>query len=1248
MATVGVTGNLQRDDSKDMRLEQDNLAARMSDALAKPGPLRDALRQLDRLGRRARMLLLSRRAFGLVASVAGVVAVAVAIDWVFRFPSWFRAIGLFVGLAFFASAAVKLLLPAWRFRPSPTDLALRVERTAPALRGRLASGIEFALSESGRESPLAERAMVDLAERLSGESLLSWLAPRRSLAELTTALLTVAVVGLISLIVPEHAAIGVKRVLLPFVGAEWPARTAIESLLGGGTHHAKGEPLLLQARLTKGDDPGERVTADITLTRDDGSTVESSVVLTRQPDGRYERVLDGDALAASAEIRFRSADAETDRERVAFVEPPSVKRAAVVIEPPAYAAREIEPRAVDLGDGTDERAALRDPVLSGSSVVVEIELNESLGTDEGGIVERMVELSESARADPRLTIDPTDPRRWRLSWRMAGPAVLGLRLVDAHGIANPEEIAFRLESSEDRAPGCAVLTPSVDESVLATALVPVEIEARDDVGLAKFGLLITRRPGDGNGGSLGNAEPEAFGDSVTEVSGTTARRAEALDLAALSVRAGDALTLVAAAEDGFEMDGRRHERVTSAPRTIRIISETELGKQVRAQLSTIRRAAIRLDEQQGELLAATQNGRFDPAVERGQAQVSERLRAAGESLNDVLSRMDRNRVVDDELRSTLDQAADLLETASRASAGASESLRARREANGRPEEVEREAKAAEAAQEDVRAELEDLVKLLDRDEDSWAMGRAIDRLREELGELNRRTAETGKRTVGQRREELAPADRTALEGLATQQREAAQEAQELLDELRKRAESVERTDRARAEAMRDAAKAGEERRLQRNLEQAGEELRQNRIEQARANQQQAIDALEEMRQGLDDVRKARVEELRRALESLEQSIDRLIRVNEDELIELARVDGPAAVEPIAERAKAMARLSQNTRAVASEARAAGNEANPAARLLDRAADSHGGAVNFMRMTPPNLDEAKLAEERGLAFLQDARRQTRETRDQVERREAERKRAEIVAAYRKIHEKQVGVRDATVALRPKTDPAAPGEAPRLDRRGLIESRRLALAQGEVRSDLDGVRAAHDEVRESEAFSQAHELLGGWASEASERIGRGDLSDDTVAGQGLVISTLEQLIEAMNEQAAADENDRFQAPQQSDDQGQQGNGGNGQQQDKAIPPVTELKLLRGLQVQVLERTRRLDRRREVGGATNEIEAELRAVADLQSRLLKAASDVVRKIERPTGVGEEPQPGETPGSDGEAKDDEVDRPSGEGSQP
>lgn len=1180
-------------------------------------PLQSTIRELESLGRRARGLILLRRTMGVVAATVGGAAVAIVLDFIFRFPAPLRALVLAAGVAALAILAVRLISAAWRFRPTPMDLALRIERSSPSLRGRLASGIEFAQSGADRESPLAARSVADAAARLGSESLGDWLAPRRSLAELSTAVASIALVVAVSLLVPAYAMIGAKRLVLPFGDHRWPARTAVESLIGEKRYHARGSALLLAARLSEGDGVKERVVAEVVVERENGARDREELVLTRQADGRYERVLEADPSIRSASIRFRSADAETDVQAIEFVPPPAIAAARLRLEPPEYALDTLEAREVDLGDGTDGRAHPKEPVLEGSQATIDLVLAAPLAApiDEGALAawrDRMVAIDG---AEASLEVDAADASRWRLAWRVAGPAEFRFTLEDDLGIRASDEARFRIDATRDRAPSVAVLEPAVDESVLPTAIVPMGFEARDDVGVVRAGLVVQRRP-------AGASEAGVVRDEVVERSGNLVRDGSGLELAAIGAQPGDLVLIAASAEDGFRgAAGERHEPAISATRTLRVIDEIELGRQIRGQLASVRRASIRVDQQQAELAAAAENGRFDPALERGQAQVSERLRAASAAVRELDQRLRRNRLDDEQLAATLAQAEDLLDAAAAASATASESMQARRERSDATEVAEAEV-AARQAQEEVRAELEDLIRLLDRDEDSWAMARQIDRLREEVAELARRTEAVGRRTVGQREDQLAPADREELERIAAEQQEAARSAANLVDELRARAESVERQDRPRADAMREAARVAEERRLERNLEQGAQDVQENRLQQGQQAQQAAAEALDRMRGELENVRKARTETLRRALESLEQSIERLVRQAEDELIALARITDPTDSDAFAERGRAMAKLAQNTQAVAGEARAAGPEAGRIGRVLDRAADAQGSAVPHLRARPAKVAEATAAEERGLALLREALEAAKSAREEVERQENERKRRELMAAYRKLLERQGSIRAATAAARPANADA------RLDRRGIIESRRLSILQGELGRDVGGLAGEHPELGESEIFADANELIEEWASDASRRLGDGDLASGTTDLQDDILDSIATILSSLD---TPEDTDPFQ-DDRGEGEGQSGGSSSGEGQEQLLSAVAELKVLRGMQRQVLDRTKRLDASIAGPATSPRIDEARSSLVRTQERIVELTERLMRKMERPAlpagdPGGEAPRPEPTP---------------------
>ena len=1162
------------------------------------------LLDLERLGRRARILLVARAVTIGLASMVAAITMLAAVDWIVRFPGWLRLVVLVVGAAAIFGSLRRLLGPALAFRPTAIDLALRIERSEPSMEGRLASGVEFAANGLDHASPFARRTVEDVVSRVAGVSVLGALRPSRPLASMAPAAAGLAVAFALALAFPEMSSIAVRRVLLPLGAAAWPARTAVEPLMGESLYRPKGEALVLAARLTRGDGEDARVVARVRSRRGDTFGATEDLVLTRQPDGRYERVLEGDPLRDAIEISFVASDSESPTATIDFFPRPAIATSQLRAIPPAYATGAIEPIERDLGDGTDERASLREPLLAGTAITLDLELDRPLKAPEGQADAWIPWRLGDAPVVATRTSD--SPERWSLAWTAGAPAIpetLELGLVDALGITNGETIRFRIPFFRDQPPVATVLEPATDESVLPTALIDLAIEGSDDVGLAFLGSVTRRTPIEGGDG-------EIVRDTGTEDSGRRTRRDETLDLAEIGAKAGDTIVIRAVAEDGFENTiadpsagfegevGVRHPRIESAPRTLRVIPEAELSRQLRAQLSSLRRAAIRLDAQQAELAAASANDRFDAAAERSQAQVSERLGAARESLDGIGKRSERNRLADDELAATLDQARDLVEAAARSSQEASAAMEERRAAAG-AEAAKSAAERANAAQESVRAELEDLVRLLDRDEDAWAMGRDLERLRETLGEMQQQTQELGRRTVGQSAENLPPQERTELERLTDRQREAAASSRELIDQMRNRADGLQRTDRNRAQAMRNAAEKGEQGRVSQKLEQAASESAENRLQQAGQAQQQAAETLDEMQAALEDIRKARVEELKRALESLVQSIQRLVRNNEDELIALDRVDATDD-EAVTERSRTVAKLAQNARAVAGEARDAGSEAGRIARVVDRAADNLGTATASLRKSPPDLAAARTAEERSLELLREALAAAEKTRQEVEDREQERARRAILGEYRKLAERQVAVRDATVAARP-ADPSA-----RLDRRALVESRRLSIAEAEIGNDLDAIVEEHADLAKSDAFVEAHRLIGEWTSSASRRLQDGDLGEATVGEQQLVLDTFAGLIEALNE--AEPDRDPFEEPQPEEAGGQAGASGGANQ--GTLPPIAELRLIRGLQQQALDRTRRLAGRAD--GDPARTEADRASIAGLQQKLVDLAADVIKKME------------------------------------
>lgn len=766
------------------------------------------------------------------------------------------------------------------------------------------------------------------------------------------------------------------------------------------------------------------------------------------------------------------------------------------------------------------------------------------------------------------------------------------------------------------------------------------------------------------------SEEVQWREETSADSRTTTLRRE-IDLSTLDLAEGDTVHLTAVAEDGYELDGEQHDPTVSATRRLRIISELDLADQLRRDLSTIRRNAIRLEADQADLQDELIERGPQPGMTREQAEISERIAAQQEVLDDIEQRMADNRLDDEQLSDLLRQSDDLLDFAGRAASQAVDTLEQReaeiaaaedaddaappdepdeqdadapdedsdpdegagRDEGERAEEQgdrdpdadaddpdepgdfdERVADPADRpifeAQEEVRAELSDLIRLLDRDEDTWVVSRQLQELAEQQRDLEREAAELAERTLGRDREELDERDLSELDRIALAQRDMAENARQMIDELRDRAGAMRSIDPQAADAMEAAADRAEREELDRNMEEAADDIEQNRMRQGRQAQQAARQTLDEMQQDIDEHSRAQVDELARRLSSLVESIERLVNVQENELIALARAmenDQPDYTG----RDRAMRRLNQNTLSVVAEAEAAGQDARRIARTLDRAADAQGTAVAALRADPIDAPQAEQAEQRSLEQLNEAHELAEEMQQAIAEQQLREQREELIDTYRELRERQVVLRGDSAELAEQR--AADG----LGRRELIESRRQSNRQESIATDLNDLRAMTDKIRESILFSHIHRRMNAWANEAAESLEAGEPDEDVTILQDQIADALTRIIDVLGDMST--QPDEF-------DEGQDGEGdgaGGGAGEQDLIPDLAELRLLRSLQEQILEQTKAADSQQELTDAQRR--RRLRRLGDEQQELMNLGQQMLESLEqgRPDQTQPEPQP-------------------------
>jgi hypothetical protein len=1170
--------------------------------------------RLRRVRRAARSLLTIRVVC--LASVWGMLlAVALVLgDLLLRFPAAMRWIFL-LGLA--GTGAVWLrrtLMPLASFKPALSDVALRVESWLGARAGTppgpIASAVELPIDDPDPQARLLSR----LAARRARASLprtpwgmLRWKAPAWALVGAVATALAVSAGFRVE---PTLAVTGLSRLFMPWIDTPWPKRVQLADATPS-TAHASDLGLALRAtvlRTNRG--PGETaITVSYrVLDRDGREQARGQAMLVPQPatDGRlagelYERLIEPSAWQGTTgerwlEYRFSADDDETTTKRVRIVDPPVLVRRVTTIEPPAYAAglptvlsseRESAPpphagEAIEIA-----------PVLEGSRVLIELEYNKEVSPRWDGEQDRDAGLSISAGGG---TI--------RLETTASSPVRASLHAVDAFALSTREAARILLEVIGDAPPEATVPTPSADEVVLAGAVIEAVGEGRDDLSLTGVSLRtrVARRVAGSLGGEAAPGDDAAVIAESGPITGARAEVRASISLPAMGVEAGDEVWIETVAADNFALDGRTHAPVVSAPRRLRVISPSEFIEMIRAELEGLRRTAIRLDKQQGDLMERVASPPADEAEARRmeeaaarQSALSQRLRAQASVVDRLAARAERNALEDETLRRLLDSIEGGTELAARASERAGEALaRSARDRQDRGESIEQD-------QRRVREELARLIDELDRGQDGWVVRRTLEQLLGDQRALRDRTDEAGGRTVGRTIDELTPDERTELERIAQRQRDLAERSRDAVDALSDRAESIRSEDPTQASAMDEAAREATREALTERLREAARQIDENQTASAGRLQDQSIRALEEMLDRLENAQRNRDSALRRQLASLIQSIESLIRQQSGVARTLGE-DPARALQP-AERAHG------NTLAALSEARGSFGELRAVADLLARAGVSQADAIGALRATPRADDRALAHSNEALARLREALEEARKQDENAAQRERDQRRRELREAYRAALAEQV-------RLRSESEPFA-GVEP--DRRQRAELRALGQRQEGLRTT---VRGLPDQLGPDGAgvLRLMHDRIDRVLTEAVRSLGRGVSDAGVLSNQDAAIGMLASIAETLTPRPR-EPSDEFESPQ-----GGGGGGGQGGGEQPLIGNVEQLRLLRALQSAILDQTR-------AGGAPGDLSTLQREIAE-QGRLLiesmrpprPASPPGVSPLEEPT-TPEGDEPGDPP---------------------
>lgn len=1102
----------------------------------------DPRHMIERTIVRARAALAIALLSRVVRNTLIVLAVLVALDWVFRLPVGFRIVQGGMACVALAAFAIMGALRIVAFKPRPIDVALRIERSHPTLRNRLAALLEF---EEQRPEDRTELLALGLpALRAEVNEAICGLDPS-TLTSMRSTMRPVRQLGLVVVLwaaalaaLPSIIGVGIMRAVAPWSDAQWPSTTELTDRTGRSVV-ATGTSFPWKAELVRGDPSRERVKVEFRIKTSTWGSWQSGW-LGKSDDAMFDRLQDVPDDAREIEYRFTTSDASTTTTSIRCVEAPTVVRANLRVAPPAYLTGR-GPSTIDLLPAGSTPVRFHEAV-EGSVVELELVFSRPVkapATERGSTAAvSALGLDEPCEACSIATT----PSSWTATIDLIEDRAVSIMASDEDGVSMVEPFALRLVALRDQPPIAQLLQPATDQTVLPTAKVPAATHAEDDFGLIRAALTAQRMAG-------ADASPERV---LTETSdrSLTQDLTAIIDLAELEAAPGDVIVVSALAQDAFERDGSRREASRSAPRRLRVISSSDFNEEIASATAALRQGVLRLGERQATASQSTDR----QAVQRDQAEIASRTTTSSRQARALADRVRMNEDRETPASRLLNEAANLLDEARSEASAASETATASDPTDWRTPKLTEQQAAAQAT-------LEAAARLLDRDTKSWEASQSLARAAEAIQASQAERKAMAEQVQGKSRDELTPGQRAALDRIAQRDAETAQALREAAESIKAQGEELEQSDPAQAEAMQQAANRAQQEGVVSKVEQSGEETRDNAMQQAQRSAQQALESLARMQEDLDGAQRLESTVLKRIAEEL---ADRLKQLIADAEVSMQAVDGLGEDDPLPPQSISgeVERLRRNTNAALDEALRMERRLDAVIRLITPAIGHEEQALVRLAALQDlagraGVNEAIEAAQQDLRRALEATQAAANEATQDEQRQAQQRLADQCKAL---------VAQETAIVQGATELTEQADA----RRRLVEGRRLALAQDELAEGI-GALMADGEVTKSEIFGEALSQASASSVRASEAFRRsGGLGEATDAARD-TLDTLAGLASALADKSK--EKDRFaEARQQGEQQNNAAGGGGGGGQQGGILPIAELKLLRDLQAKLGRRTTR----------------------------------------------------------------------------
>ena len=790
-------------------------------------------------------------------------------------------------------------------------------------------------------------------------------------------------------------------------------------------------------------------------------------------------------------------------------------------------------------------------------------------------------------------------RKVEVSFDVDRSTAYWFELTDAEGLAGGGGLRWEVHAIPDAPPTVTITEPAANVFVTPQARIPLRISVKDDLAVRSIALAYARDDAE-RVETVPLYERPADTPPAAETDSGDLRTVDyTWNVADLALQPGSHLEAYVEAVDDLPQTGR------SETRRVSIITPEELAERIAARQGAILNELARVLEMQrgcrrqaAEMeIRLEQTSRLDQAdvdqlrgVELTQRQVNRTLTAAGEGLPmhvaGLLADLDNNGIDNPDVRRRMADILFQVEKLGRedlpqitlnmtaAIKGAQIQMEKSPDAD-LAKDVSKPLAKAGAHQDAVVKALEDLQGRLAQWENYRQFHRRVAQLLRDQRELARQTAVLAQNTLGKDSRNLSPQELADGKIQSRRQSELARDLDRIEDEMRRAAGDLQDSDPLAAETLADALAESRRLTLSTTLHGAARAVDENRMGQAVAQQQQAIEGLERVLDILGNRREYELARLIRRLRQAEEQLDALAQRQ-------GELQGQMAEAAKGEDAEARQRRLEQLRAAQEEIQ---KDTEQTSRQLERlsadeVAKTTQGAEQSMKEAGDSSGQGK--GEDAAKKAEEARKKLEEAQKQLADR---RRQAEAELAFEQLAQLEDGLK----ALRRRQESALEGTE-RLDRlqaenSGLSDAQRATLT-GLAREQallLNEIQRTRDDLAAAAVFQL---VLGQTADDmgtARDLLVQQQTGSPTQQVQSSAIARLDQIIEALQpEQPEENESEDGQG-------GNQGEGGEGQKGPKApgdaLKAMAELKLLKLMQIGINTQTKALEAQYGTGDAVPE---------------------------------------------------------------